>query len=456
MTGSLQKAVLVKFTNGEGNNIFRYIYGRLLAERRGCRLLSPALPALDIPAIGCSRQELKEIERDGKALILDMSAKDKANFHVYFDHPENVNIVVKAYPEDFTLYTPAIDHIRSWFPEIPMSNRDDLVMHLRLGDRLVMAGTYKNGNDQSPAAFIKAISQFDFKRLHIVTDMPVWRPVTQREVEEFTFHRRVQSKDRISPETSAQYFNSLYGELSKFDPVVRVGNSLESDFAYMRGFDKILFQHGTLAWWAAALSHASKVGVLKRWRGGKECNLGWTDLPGWFGWGPDTAPSRQVKEYHLINLVKEHGLKTFVETGTKGGTTLKRMTEHCSELYSVELMPDRFNKARSRLPEHVNLYLGNSAEKLKEILPKIKKPALFWLDAHSETFSPVLAELELILSQQPALPHVLVIDDLRLFGRPGLDFPSVDEVKALVDRLAPAAVMDTKFDTIRIFLGKGR
>lgn len=62
-----------------------------------------------------------------------------------------------------------------------------------------------------------------------------------------------------------------------------IGRRVRDDFNFMRSIDKILLQHGTLSWWAAALSHTSKVRVFGPWSpigGEKNRNLGQTNFDG--------------------------------------------------------------------------------------------------------------------------------------------------------------------------------
>ena len=74
--------------------------------------------------------------------------------------------------------------------------------------------------------------------------------------------------------------------LSEYNPVVVHRNVLD-DFNFMRQFDKILFQHGTMSWWAAFLSNASQVGVYgpwRPWKGTSNKNLSDVKIDGWFKW----------------------------------------------------------------------------------------------------------------------------------------------------------------------------
>ncbi|MCG8341554.1 MAG: hypothetical protein MI684_01820 [Chlorobiales bacterium] len=271
--------VKVNYTPGAGNNIFQYVFGRLLAEHHGMNLSAGTIDVLENPA---ARYPLsKNLE------TITIRVNDENNLHKFFDQSTPCNFIIKTYAEDFTIYKPHLNKIRSWFDEVPTTNTEDLVFHLRLGDRLVLASTYHPSMLVTPQEFCEAIETFSFKKLHIVTDMPLWRKITPDEVNKMRFHCKVPQKKRIDPDTSADYFNALYNTLSTFNPIVRTGYSVKEDFDFFRSFSKILFQHGTLVWWAAALSKAKQVGVFGPWRPVKNRNknLGQTDFPGWFQWG---------------------------------------------------------------------------------------------------------------------------------------------------------------------------
>lgn len=271
--------VKVNYTRGAGNNIFQYVFGRLLAEYHGMNLSADTIDVLQNPATIYPLSENLE--------TITITTNDENNLHRFFDQRTPCNFIIDTYAEDFTIYKPNIAKIRSWFDEIPTTNTEDLVFHLRLGDRLVLANTYHPSMLVAPEEFCEAIEMFSFKKLHIVTDMPVWRKITPSEVNKMRFHCKVPQKKRIDPNTSADYFNALYNKLSTFNPIVRIGQSVKEDFDFFRSFSKILFQHGTLVWWAAALSNAKQVGVFGPWRPVKNSNknLGQADFPGWFQWG---------------------------------------------------------------------------------------------------------------------------------------------------------------------------
>jgi hypothetical protein len=174
--------------------------------------------------------------------------------------------------------------IKSWFPAVDKRSSTDLVIHYRAGDRLIYRNTFKY--KPSAEQYLKAISYFDFENLHIVTDMPSWEYITPEKIREMTFHVAIPENNRIEPERSAEYFNSFVDAFSQYRPIVEK-RSIVDDFNFIRSFDNILFEHGTLGWWAAALSNASKVGVYGPWRQSKgkaNKNLSQVNLEGWFKW----------------------------------------------------------------------------------------------------------------------------------------------------------------------------
>ena len=441
-------AVRINFTNGVGNNMFQYIYARLVAEAQGKELCNPALPALGIAE--------SKVPLNIKCTRIEGSSKKPFDYHSLLHWKHHGDLDLKVYPEDFTLYMEKLPLIKSWFalPGDWGIGSNDLVMHLRLGDRLIMKSTYAEDNYVAPEEFVEAIESFNFDRLHIVSDMPVWRKISAEEVKGMMFHRKVKEGDLADSEVSATYFNALYDALSKYDPIVRAGNFVEDDFRYMMAANKLMLQHGTLAWWAGVLGEAEEVAVYGRWRGKKKGNLGWTDLPGWRQWGRKTAPPHNLKQRHLLRLAKSRKLTRFVETGTRGGAMLKALYKEFSQLDSVEIIPEAFRKLSSKLKNYTNvkLFLGDSAERLPEMLSRLNgAPALFWLDAHDgRNSTPILAELKHIFTLTTA-KHTIVIDDMRYFGSEKA-YPSIDMIKDITLHYRPDALIDIQCDAIRIFL----
>ena len=273
--------IYVQLTNGFGNNLFQYNAARLLATFHD-QEVTALPPSSDYYGI----EEFKKIGIKLKlAEIPDCEKVNETNFTHYFNTQyKNSNLFVAGYFENYKFFKNNIELIKTWFPETRKHNADDLILHLRAGDRLFYANEY----DSKPRAqnYINAIKQFDFNKLHIVTDMPAWKTITVEELQDMRFHINVPEDKRVTAQQSVDYFNSLVDGLSQFEPI-HSKNSVAEDFSLIRGFNNILFQHGTLAWWAAVLSEANKVGVYgpwRPWKGDSNKNLSDINLEGWFRW----------------------------------------------------------------------------------------------------------------------------------------------------------------------------
>lgn len=273
--------IYVQLTNGFGNNLFQYNAARLLAAFHEQELVAVP-PSSDYYGI----EEFKKIGIEIRPADLpDCEKVNETNFTHYFNTQyKNSNLFVAGYFENYKFFKNNIELIKTWFPETRKHNTDDLILHLRAGDRLFYANEY----DSKPRAqnYINAIKQFDFNKLHIVTDMPAWKTITVEELQDMKFHINVPEDKRVTAQQSVDYFNSLVDGLSQFEPI-HSKNSVAEDFSLIRGFNNILFQHGTLAWWAAVLSEANKVGVYgpwRPWKGDSNKNLSDINLEGWFRW----------------------------------------------------------------------------------------------------------------------------------------------------------------------------
>ena len=274
--------VVVHLTNGFGNNIFQYVAGRLLSTFHNQELIVIP-PSADYYA----NSDLK---------LLNIGLSDSINFDncvdvndhnyiMFFDKKyEDKNFKLEGYFEDFRFYFDNIDLIKSWFPKVENRNDNDLVIHFRTGDRLF----YKNEFDSKPKveSYLKAIDKFNFDRLHIVTDMNKWDYITTEELSSIKFHKSVPKEQSVDLQLAVDYFNSFIDGFSKYNPIMK-NRIIVEDFNFIRTFKNILFQYGTLGWWASVLSDATNVGVYgpwRSWKGDKNKNLSEINLEGWFKW----------------------------------------------------------------------------------------------------------------------------------------------------------------------------
>ncbi|HXW57282.1 MAG TPA: hypothetical protein VEJ67_16145 [Candidatus Cybelea sp.] len=162
-----------------------------------------------------------------------------------------------------------------------------------------------------------------------------------------------------------------------------------------------------------------------------------------------------VKQRTLAEFAERFHLEVMVETGTNLGNMINVQKDRFREIYSIEL--DQWLAARARRKfapfPHVHLYQGDSGEVLPTILPGIREPALFWIDAHWGSIdAPVKKEVECIY-RHPIREHVLLIDDARYFDGHG-DYYSIDELREHATREYPGSVVEVKDDIIRIYKPK--
>lgn len=149
-------------------------------------------------------------------------------------------------------------------------------------------------------------------------------------------------------------------------------------------------------------------------------------------------PPHLIKAQVLRQYAAAYRLRILVETGTHYGEMLAALKNGFDRLYSIELLPEYHEKARRRFQAdpQVELFCGDSAVVLPQVIARLQEPALFWLDGHhnqapaSGPITPILAELGHLLAA-PRLGHVIVIDDARLFSH-GTGYPELEEVLSIV------------------------
>jgi hypothetical protein len=174
--------------------------------------------------------------------------------------------------------------------------------------------------------------------------------------------------------------------------------------------------------------------------------------------GMPNPPSHQYKVGTLRDLGKAYGLNVFVESGTLYGDTVDFLSRHFDVCITIEVDPRLHALAVIRFAgkSFVRPVLGDSANVIPSLLAELDRPALFWLDGHysggvtgkGATDTPIRAELGAILEHQME-GHVVVIDDARLFDGTS-DYPTLDELRAIVKRAWPNAIVRIERDMIRI------
>jgi hypothetical protein len=275
--------IVSKLTNGLGNNLFQCIAGKMLATHH--KTQHYFLPETQDYTCNPFLETLGFKKLKTEAVANPVFVDDISYPFAFESRFKDINIFLNGYFEDRRFYEPHRSLIKSWFEPVRKHNKQDLVFHFRTGDRLF----YKNEFDSKPNAkqIKKAIDAFNFEKLYIVTDMYEWKKHTPESLSNLKFHVSANKDASVKIEQACDYFNECFEMLNDYNPIVNNGNVLE-DFNLIRGFDKILFQHGTMSWWAAFLSDASKVGVYgpwRPWKGPSNKNLSQVELSSWFQWG---------------------------------------------------------------------------------------------------------------------------------------------------------------------------
>ena len=160
-----------------------------------------------------------------------------------------------------------------------------------------------------------------------------------------------------------------------------------------------------------------------------------------------------IKEYQ-----QNFDCKTFVETGTYIGDMLDAQLDSFTKLYSIELQPFLYYRAKNRFKNESKIHLikGDSGIKLRALIPKLTSTVLFWLDGHysmgitakGDKECPILEELDAILTLSK-LHHVILIDDARLFTGEN-DYPTIDQLKTFIEKYTSNLLLEIKDDVIRI------
>lgn len=201
--------------------------------------------------------------------------------------------------------------------------------------------------------------------------------------------------------------------------------------------------------------------LYNRWRAWADKRTRAKEVADWVARGRPAPPPHSIKQDVIRFYARKFGARVFVETGTYYGDMVEALKYDFDTLYSIELSPALYEKARLRFEGQrgVDLICGDSGIVLGAVVERLTEPAIFWLDGHySEGVTarggrdtPILAELAHIL-RDDKMRHVVVIDDARCFGRDA-DYPSVQELTDFIREINPAISIYIEDDSIRLLPG---
>ena len=177
----------------------------------------------------------------------------------------------------------------------------------------------------------------------------------------------------------------------------------------------------------------------------------------WISEGKSLPVSHLSKQNALKKIANQYNLSILVETGTYLGDMVFALQKDFEKIYSIELSEMFYIKAKERFGITGNIYLlvGDSGKKLKELVPQLMAPVLFWLDGHysggttakGERECPVYEELDAIFHSHHN--HVIIIDDARLFNGNN-DYPAMEDLKNYVTSKRPSYQFILENDAIQL------
>jgi hypothetical protein len=124
----------------------------------------------------------------------------------------------------------------------------------------------------------------------------------------------------------------------------------------------------------------------------------------------------EIDQSHAPNFRLFRGDKTlFVETGTNfGNGVFTALNCGFERAISVEILQDLYDENVEKYAgyDNVTLFLGDSAERLPQMLQMVDEPAFFWIDAHHGNGDPAFTELK-ILKDHHIKTHTIMVDDMK-------------------------------------------
>lgn len=179
----------------------------------------------------------------------------------------------------------------------------------------------------------------------------------------------------------------------------------------------------------------------------------------WEKKGRPSPPPHLIKQKIIKEYTRRFAIDTLIETGTYLGQMVSATKNTFKEIFSIELDNELFEKAKKKFARypHIHIIHGDSGKILLEILASLKKPCLFWLDAHysggitakGDVETPIKEELEAIL-RHSVRDHVILIDDAnQLVGKN--DYPTIKWIRDYVLKHRSGWSFEIKDNIIRIY-----
>lgn len=221
--------ITVDYFGRSGNQLFQYVFARILCERLGKWLYTPP-PNVFLP-IKYPTYTASPLKQGLSLAVSDRNADRFLEIETMMG--EVTHLHLHGYFQKSWFYNPYRDIIKDMFDIKPQDiSYDDIVIHLRLTDYF----WYRVNSVISPEWYINIVKAQQYKKCYVVVeDHP----------------------------TNKKYLQFIIGGISDCE-IVTGGSALE-DFNFIRSFDRIVCSNSTFCWWAAFLSDATKIWTFKPW-----------------------------------------------------------------------------------------------------------------------------------------------------------------------------------------------
>lgn len=170
-----------------------------------------------------------------------------------------------------------------------------------------------------------------------------------------------------------------------------------------------------------------------------------------------SIPPNSYKRRNLQELCRKYQFENFIETGTYLGLTTVLIAEIIENIYTFEPYAPLYKNLEKKFSNFKNITLikSESEKGLPELLKKINKNSIYYLDAHysgdgtyfGDLETPIMKEIELILKSNKF--KLIVIDDARNFGSVP-DYPTIKFLEQYVLSQSSHYNFYVKYDQIYI------
>ena len=138
----------------------------------------------------------------------------------------------------------------------------------------------------------------------------------------------------------------------------------------------------------------------------------------------------------------------YIETGACEGYSIQlALDSGFSKVYSIELTDHYYNHCYNRFlnNQNVTMLKGDSIVELnKFLIDNQNVPFTYWLDAHTNDYTPIMEELEIVLSRN-INGELIYIDDMRLY-RNFNEKVNIKNIENLIFKYKPNAILSYEAD----------